>query len=139
MLNGLLYRSAAFALAFFLLEGGGSILHALVLRDIPAELLAEGVNLSWMLKRDLALTVFSCAAFTGFFVTAAHSAHEAPLVRVASLGVAFALGLEALNWVLPNALFDPTSVQVAVVAWGYFILGSWLAANISCRRRRKIA
>ena len=129
-------RSSAFAAGIFLLEGTSSVVHAKILRDIPPDLLAQGVDLAWMLTRDLWLSaaggiVFACGAL----LLRAGASPATRAWQALGLGVAFALVLEGLNWIIPNSLLAPASPLQGVMAWTYFVGGPLVAVWLADRDR----
>jgi hypothetical protein len=133
----LLLRALAFGAGIVLLEGASSLVHALVLRDIPPELAARGVDLAWMLSRDLLLGALGAGVFAlgGLLL---RSRRDVPVRAGLSLlaGVLFALLLEAFNWVIPGALLAPARAWQGGIAWSYFVVATLLAVQQLARRDR---
>ena len=127
-------RSLCFALGILLLEGTSSLVHALVLRDIPPEMVAQGVDVYWMLSRDILLSVLGGVAFAfGALFYKSAPALSGRYRTCVGLGFAYAVVLELLNWVLPNSLLAPATWLQGVIAWLYFVVGALFAAHIAMR------
>jgi hypothetical protein len=125
----------AFAVGAVGLELSGSLLHALILRDLP-----PGITLGWLVRHDVAIALLSAVLF-GVGLrrpgsSSVRSAEARDLVVAGLLGLAFALLLELIGNILPNSLFGPTRILPAVVAWGFFVAGPFMAASVLARRLR---
>jgi hypothetical protein len=133
----LLLRALAFGAGIFLLEGASSVVHALVPRDIPPELAARGVDLGWMLSRDLLLGALGAGVFA-LGALLLRSRRDVPVRAGLALfaGVLFALLLEAFNWVIPGALLAPARAWQGGIAWSYFVVATLLAVQQLARRDR---
>jgi hypothetical protein len=129
------YLSLLFAAGIGALEGTSSVVHALVVKDVPPELAAQGIGLGWMLSRDLLLSALGGAAFAlGLWARSVNRDEPARGLACFALGFAFAAALEILNWIIPNALLAPSSLAQGAIAWTYFVGGPVLAARLVTRR-----
>lgn len=127
-----LSAACLFALGAFVLEAAGSVLHAVVLRDVPAELVRQGVTLTWMLRRDALIAVV--AAAMGLLVWRMFRRAPSGGWRVAACGAGFALALEAVNWLLPGALLSPATPVQGIAAWIAFAGLAGVFAALASRR-----
>ena len=117
-------HASCFATGVAALEWSGTVLHAFILRDIPPEL---GLTPPTLFTRDAVLALLAGLVFAVVTLVSGGSRTRRPL-QVAALGFGFALALELLYYVLPNALFEPQRALDAVRAWGFFFGGCALAA-----------
>lgn len=128
-MTGVLRSALLFAVGVVLFEGGSSLVHALVLKDIPPQLVAQGVDLWWMLERDVLLGVLGGAFFAlGALLPPRRGGVQGAATSFV-LGVVFALLIELLNWIIPSSLLSPVTVVQGVVAWTCFVVGAFAAAR----------
>ena len=123
----------AFAAGAIALELPGTLVHALILRDLPPH-----VTIGWAVSHDLAIALLGAVLF-GLGLSRQRPSSFRPhgrrdLVAAGLLGLLFATLLELLGNVLPGALFEPRSAGPAIVAWGFFLGGPLLASVPMARR-----
>ena len=120
------------------LELSGTLLHGLVLRDLPRE-----VTVGSVVAHDLTIALFGAVLFgLGLSLQGAGSLRRAArgdLVLALVLGLLFALVLELINNALPGSLFQPASRAQATLAWAYFVSAPLLASVPVGRRLRAAA
>ena len=122
-----------FGLGCLALEGSGTLLHGLLLRDLPA--VDGGPAAVWrFLLRDVLISALAATDFAaGALLRRRHRRLASPRAAFAA-GFGFALGLEALNWLVPGALLDYQGVARTGAAWLYFIGASGLLGAFLGRR-----
>ena len=120
-----LSAAVSFAAGFLALEGTGSFLHVFILRDVP------GHTFGSLFIRDVLLAFLAGLLYAIGASFGPLSAHTGVSNRVFLLGIGYAAGLEALNWVMPGALLAPASVGQGLAAWGYFVGAAMLSARVS--------